>query len=77
MKSLKIQLFGGRGSRSGLGVGGPGIGFVDFINGVAGVNDYPLPEGTNYPDFPDPDYSNYNVSTSDKFIKQTFNLNVK
>lgn len=74
MKSLKIQLFGGRGSRSGLGVGGPGIGFIDFINGVAGVNDYPLPEGTNYPDFPDPDYSNYNVSTSDKFIKQTFNL---
>lgn len=74
MKRLKIQLFGGRGSRSGLGVGGPGIGFVDFINAVAGVNDYPLPENTGYPDFPDPDYSNYKLTTTDKFIKQTFNL---
>ena len=74
MLSLKIQQFGGRGSRSGLGVGGPGVGFIDFINAVAGAGDIPLPEYDNYPDFPDPDYSKYKLQTNDNFIKQTFSL---
>lgn len=74
MISLKIQLFGGRGSRSGLGTGGPGIGIVDFISAPGGKNDIPLPENTGYPDFPDPDYTNYPLSTNDNFIKKTFDL---
>ena len=74
MRSLKIQVFGGRGSRSGLGVGGPGIGFVDFINAIAGGNDSPIPEYDEYPDFPDPDYTNYKIKTSDSFINRTYNL---
>lgn len=72
MERLQIQLFGGRGRRSGLGVGGPGIGIA---TNIATTNmQGKLPEYNGYPDFPDPDYSKFQLNTKEKFIKDTFSL---
>lgn len=75
MERLKIQLFGGRGTRSGLGVGGPGIGIATGIDLRSGKGkDLYLEVHPEYPDFPDPDYSDYKLKTKDNFIKNTFDL---
>lgn len=75
MIKLKIQLFGGRGHRSGLGVGGPGIGIATGIDIGKGAGKNMILEAySEYPNFPDPDYSDYKVKTNNEFIKDTFNL---
>lgn len=74
MFRYNIQLFGGRGSRSGIGAGGPGIGLAFTINAARNKKSSKIPEYKNYPEYPDPDYSNYNVITKDKFINDTYKL---
>lgn len=75
MVNLKIQLFGGRGLRCGINGEGPGIGIATGIAIKRGPgNGGQLEVHPEYPNFPDPDYSNYKTNTNDSFIKKTFNL---
>ena len=68
---LNIQMFGGRGARSGVKRNGMILGMQ---SGLKATVVQPLPVYDNYPDFPDPDYSKYKINTKDKFINEVYKM---
>lgn len=77
MFNLKIQIFGGRGLRCGLNGEGPGIGIATAMpvgKRIGQGKDNFLEVHPEYPNYPDPDYSDYPLETEDIFIKNTFEL---